>query len=368
MLRETQAIKMEEITMKKTRITAGSVGVVLLVLLALTPAAAVEVKLSGQIDRAIMWADNGNDTDILHVDNTNSSTRFRLVGEQAFDNVTVGVVWESEFASNASSKVDIGQDDDGDTAVLGERKLEAWFGGAFGKVWIGQGDGAANYTSETDLSGTSLIMYSSVTDTAGGIYFRDDDDNAIATVGATRSNFDGLSRNDRLRYDTPVFAGFTASASATNGNAWEVALRWAQEFDGLGKLAASIGHVNSNGRDNVPDFHQTGASASWLHPTGINLTIAYGTKDIEKRSGDDPVSYYGKLGYKWDIHALAVEYGVTNDLAREDDDSSNYGVAYVITPWSGVEFFGAYRVYDLDRKHVDTNAINQILVGTRVVF
>lgn len=355
--------------MKQMRRTAGIAGAVLLVLLALTltPAAAVEVKLSGQIDRAIMWADNGNDTDILHVDNTNSSTRFRFVGEQAFDTVTVGVVWESEFASNPSSKVEIGQDTDGD-ATFGERKLEAWFGGAFGKVWIGQGDGAANATSETDLSGTSVIMYSSVTDTAGGINFRDDDDNAIAKVSDTRSNFDGLSRNDRLRYDTPEFAGFTASASATDGYAWEVALRWAREFDGLGKFAASIGHVNSNGRDNVPDFHQTGASASWLHPTGINLTIAYGTKDIEKRDGDDPVSYYGKLGYKWDIHALAVECGTTSDLAQEDDESSNYGVAYVITPWTGVEFFGVLRVYDLDREDVDTNAINQIMVGTRVVF
>ena len=56
-----------------------------LLVLGLGTAQAVEVKLSGQINRAIMWADNGNESEILHVDNDNSSTRFRLVGaEQAF--------------------------------------------------------------------------------------------------------------------------------------------------------------------------------------------------------------------------------------------------------------------------------------------
>ena len=65
---------------------------------------AVTVKLSGQINRALMWADNGNNSELFHVDNDNSSTRFRLTGMEEFGkNLKVGVVWETQFESNTSS-------------------------------------------------------------------------------------------------------------------------------------------------------------------------------------------------------------------------------------------------------------------------
>jgi len=111
-----------------------------------------------------------------------------------------------------------------------ERKMEAYFQMDFGKITIGQGDGAANGTSEQDLSGTGVIMYSGVSDTGGSIQFRDSDDNPISSLGATRSNFDGLSRNDRLRYDTPKFGGVGFSVSSANGDAYELAARYSSEY------------------------------------------------------------------------------------------------------------------------------------------
>jgi predicted porin len=346
-------------------VVSGTVAVFLL--LGLQPVQALEVKLSGQVNRAVMWADNGEDSSILNVDNDNSSTRFRLTGsEELNDFVTVGVVWENEFQSNDSSKVDVGQDDDGDSE-FNDRKLEAYFVVPYGKISIGQGDGAANGTSEEDLSGTSVIMYAGVNDTAGSINFRDDDDTPIATVGSTRSNFDGLSRNDRVRYDTPSFGGATLSASFTNGDAYELAARYAADFDGLGKITTAIGFANTNDRSD-PEYTQIGGSISWLHTSGINLTVSSGTRDIDDTSRD-PVNYYGKLGYKFDIHAIAIEYGMTEDLSQEDDESSNYGVAYVMKPWAGVEFYGTYRAYSLDRDNTSNiDDIRQVMLGTRVKF
>jgi predicted porin len=118
---------------------------------------AVEIKVSGQINRSLMWIDNGVDDELLHVDNDNSSTRFRFTGEEDFDGTKVGVVWESQFESNSSASVDIPQNDDNGSTFT-ERKLEAYFGSNWGKIWIGQGDGAANGSSEVDLSGTAVIM------------------------------------------------------------------------------------------------------------------------------------------------------------------------------------------------------------------
>jgi predicted porin len=341
--------------------------VAVILLLGLQPVQALEVKLSGQVNRAIMWADNGKDTEVLNVDNDNSSTRFSLTGsEQVNDSVTVGVVWENEFQSNASNDVDVGQDDDG-TSAFNDRKLEAYFVVPFGKISIGQGDGAANGTSEEDLSGTSVIMYSGVNDTAGSIQFRDNNDTPIAKIDSTRSNFDGLSRNDRLRYDTPTFGGATFSVSSTNGGAYELAARYSADFDALGKITTAIGYVDANNRAN-PEYTQIGGSVSWLHTSGINLTVSSGARDIDN-TDRDPVNYYGKLGYKFDIHAIAVEYGMTEDLAQDKDKSKNYGLAYVIKPWNGVEFYGTYRTYELDRDGTSNiEDVRQVMLGTRVKF
>ena len=342
-------------------------SVAVIILLGLQPVQAVEVKLSGQINRAVMWADNGKDSEVFNVDNDNSSTRFRFTGsEEVNDSVKVGVVWENEFQSNASNNVDIGQENDG-TSAFNDRKLEAYFVMPFGKVSIGQGDGAGNGTSEEDLSGTSVIMYSGVNDTAGSINFRDNDDNKIATIDSTRSNFDGLSRNDRLRYDTPKFGGATLSVSGTNGDAYELAARYSGDFDSLGKITAAIAYVDANKRTD-PEYTQIGGSVSWLHTSGINLTVSSGSRDIDN-TGTDPVNYYGKLGYKFDIHAIAVEYGVTEDLAQNKDESKNYGLAYVIKPWNGVEFYSTYRMYELDRDGTSNiEDVRQVMVGTRVKF
>ncbi|WP_419661447.1 porin [Desulfosarcina variabilis] len=349
---------------------------------------AVEVKLSGQINRAVMWADDGNESEFFHVDNDNSSTRFRFKGSQEVTpSIEVGVVWENEFQSTPSNKVYIGQQDDGSDENLAQRKLEAYFDMPFGKISIGQGDGAANGTSEEDLSGTSVVMYCGVADTGGSLLFRDSNNQEIAKISATRDTFDGLSRNDRVRYDTPEFGGLSFSGSMTNGDAWEVAARFANEFGGLGEIAAAVGYVDTADRED-PEYTQMGASLSWLHSSGFNITASYGTID-EDDADTDPVNYYGKIGYKFGMHAIAVEYGMTEDLDQKNDESSNYGVAYVISPWKGIEFYGTYRLYMLDgdgREMEDDEGntivdesgnailtgdaedISVVMIGTRVKF
>jgi hypothetical protein len=46
----------------------------------LIPTRAFEVKLAGQVNQMIMWADNGKQSDFFVADNDNSSTRFRFTG------------------------------------------------------------------------------------------------------------------------------------------------------------------------------------------------------------------------------------------------------------------------------------------------
>ncbi|MBT8338918.1 MAG: hypothetical protein HKP58_15830, partial [Desulfatitalea sp.] len=211
--------------MKNKYVRLSTIGLAALLILAagICPAGAFEAKVSGQVNHLFMYADDGTEENFLIGDNDNSSTRFRFTGEENFGMVKAGFTMEMEMESNTSSSMTIDQQDDGATTSLKERILEGYFNTPYGKISIGQGDGAANGTSEVDLSGTTVINYSDTLATAGSFSFRTSGGGTGPTVSETRNNFDGLSRNDRIRYDSPTIAGFFLSTSMTNGEAWEIA-------------------------------------------------------------------------------------------------------------------------------------------------
>ena len=354
--------------MKKDLVKLGLLSIITIcsVVLLVAPVYAVSFKISGQINRAVEYVDNGVDSDLFHVDNDNSSTRFRFVGSEEIGNgITAGIVWETEFESNTSRSIDVGQSSDG-SSDFKERKLEAWFSHDWGKIAIGQGDGAANGTTEVDLSGTALVTYSDIGTTAAGVTFVDSTGASVATVGSVHANFDGLSRNDRLRYDSPKLGPVILSASATNGDAWELAARVTTELENIGKIAAAIGYVDSQDRS-TPEFDQIGASISWLHDTGVNLTLVYGVRDPD--GGIEAENYYAKLGYKRGKHAVSVEWGQTDDLAAAGDEANSYGAGYVFNVYKGIELYAGYRLYELDRSSgLSIEDINILMAGTRVKF
>jgi len=341
------------------------------VLLYFSPVCAVEAKLSGQVNQLIMWADNGVDDDIFIGDNENSSTRLRFTGSEEFNGVTAGIRIEFDAERNLSSNFDLPNRGDGAFRLL-DRWFDATFACAFGKVSLGKGSGAADNTAEMDLSGTAVITYSGVNDTAGGFTFINKTTRLLSgtTVGDTRSNFDGLGRNSRLRYDTPKFAGFSLAGSVTNGNALEVSGWYTGEFDGFGKLAVAVGYVDSNDRGaRGSEFTQWDGSLSWLAPFGLNVTLAVGQRDPDVAGGVKADNGYVKVGWKFgSVHAVSVEYGMTKDLDLRGDESSNYGIAYVINPWKSVEFYAAGRLYELDRRGANLDDIQQIMAGTRIKF
>lgn len=375
--------------MKKCRLRATLVTVIVFVaaFMPFSTTQAFETQVSGQVNQLIMWADNGVDSDFFVADNDNSSTRVRWTGNQDVGLVTAGFTIELEAERNASNKLDIPNSGDGGFD-WNDRWLEAWFRGNWGKISIGKGDGAANGTSEVDLSGTAVIIYSGVDVTAGGFTWTVKDGTPAGTpfrngldVGDTRSNFDGLSRNERIRYDTPQFVGFSFAGGITNGSAWELAGRYAADLGGH-KLAAALGYIDTADRESAGaplDYTQWGASASWLAPFGLNLTAAAGVRNftgVKKQARlaggntDDSQNYYFKIGWRFGIHALAAEWGRTDDLDFKGDASSNHGLAYVITPWKGIELYAAGRLYELKqtRDPVDPEDISQIMAGTRIKF
>ncbi len=62
----------------------------------------------------------------------------------------------------------------------------------------------------------------------------------------------GPGRNDAIRYDSPSIYGFIASASWGDNDYWDVALRFAKEWNSI-KIAAAIGYSNIDPQNGDPE-------------------------------------------------------------------------------------------------------------------
>ena len=325
----------------------------------------IRLTLSGQVNRGVLFADNGSDSEVFHVDNDNSSTRIRFIGEGDLnDDITVGTQIEVQFESNSTAAISFNQSGSVGPDNFTERKLELYFDSdQFGRVWLGQGDTASNSTSEVDLSGTAVVGYSGISDLAGGLEFQNG-----TQINQAFSNFDGLSRDDRLRYDTPNFGGFTLSASAVESDEWDAALRFSGEIAGV-QAAGAVAYADSN------TLKQVNGSASVLFPSGLNFTAAAGSRDLDAAGRDDPFFYYVKAGQRLDVFdigqtRLAIDFTQADDVNANGDEFTSYG-AFVVQNLDPVatELYLGVRNHALDTAGGgDPDDIIAVLAGARIKF
>ncbi|MFC1816428.1 hypothetical protein ACFL0M_10935 [Thermodesulfobacteriota bacterium] len=135
----------------------------------------VNVQLYGQVNRGVLYTNDGNDDYFYHVDNDNSSTRIGILGKSnVSSDISVGTKIEVEFQSNPGNEVDQNNQNGVGANNFKKRHFDLYFQSKrFGKLSFGFGDTASNSTSEVDLSGTAVIGYSAAQDMAGGQLFYD---------------------------------------------------------------------------------------------------------------------------------------------------------------------------------------------------
>lgn len=332
----------------------------------------VRVTVSGHVNRALMHVDDGDRSEVFHVDNDASSTRLRVIGEaEVSDELTVGAAMEMQFESNSSASVNqldgtsVGNDN------FTQRRLEVYFDNkSLGKLWMGQGWTASEGTSEVDLSGTDLAGYSDTSVVGGAVLFRNSSGTLSGvSVGDAFANFDGRGRADRLRYDTPSFNGFKFSVSAIEGDAWDAAVRYAATYDSL-KVAGALAYSEP---DSTTVESQVNGSVSVMLNNGFNFTFAAGERDL-KSSATDPEFYYGKFGYQTRMNdagttSFSVDYHRSDDLDLMGDEGTAYGLQAVqkFDAWSTEGYIG-WRTYELDRSGSSFKDIDAIITGARVKF
>ena len=332
----------------------------------------VSLELSGQVNRALLMAYDGDNTDFFNVDNDSSSTRFRLVGKYSGNHgFSLGGRIEVQVESNSTADVNQNNKRDDDDDFFGLRRAEVWFDTPYGRLWAGQGSTASDGAAEVDLSGTDLVTYSSIVDIAGGILFRDNNLDGLTgtTVGDVFSNLDGLGRDDRVGYDTPTIGGLKLSASwVTSDDHWDVALRYARDYGQL-QVAAAVAYAQQK-----PSFDsQLSGSMSALHSSGFNATLAGGFQDIDNDERE-PYYLYFKLGYTRQFFSFGQSgfsidyyYGEEFDVIDDEGKSIGFGLVQKIDAFA-TELYLGLRDYDLDREGADLDNIFAVLMGARVKF
>lgn len=336
----------------------------------------VNLSLYGHINRALLYANNGDTSKWYSVDNINSQTRLGLrASVETMSGWDVGGRIEYGIVSNASSDVNQFNTTNATSSNFKLRWAEVSFkNDTFGKISLGKGSSPADGSAEVDLSGTTVAAYAAVTDMAGSIPWYDGVtplEEGGLEISNVFSDFDG-QRTDRIRYDTPSFAGFSLAGAASSGDSFDGALLYSRDFQGT-KVAAAIAAWNPGDLIASADTQFSG-SASVLLPMGLNATFAYGYRDLIDSDRDSPTNWWGKLGYRTMFYegsttALSVDYGETSNLAADDDKAKTWALAAVhnIDDWA-TEFYATWRNYKLDTDATDYDDINVFMTGARLKF
>ena len=258
----------------------------------------VSLSVSGQVNRSLLYWNDGFQNDLYSVDNAISNSRFRFTGNAKLSaDLTAGFYMEFSMALGARSHQVSQVDDDGFSGsggILGGAIFGDGIGGAgdsvldfnqanwyidskhWGRVTVGRLNTATAGIGTIDLSNTGVIANSQPFLWGGGMFTR----NGLGQFGLSWGNLCGgpsaatsvlpvtilnpgagayatdcgihaLSRHDAVRYDTPTWHGFTFSGAFGEDDFWDVAARYAGEHHGF-RVAAGVGYRWYDDRE--PDF------------------------------------------------------------------------------------------------------------------
>ena len=353
------------------------------------------VTVSGQINKAINYFDDGKSEDTAVVDNDNSGSRFRILGSgKVNEAVSVGTALEVEFQDNAANNWSIadlnaqagaagtngtGAEGFGQTGFA-QRRMEAFISHKqFGKVSIGQGPTASDGTAEASYSGAGMAAGGGFNFNNGAQIIRTTNqaDNVFQAAaqdwGAKFTNLDGASRNDRVRYDTPTFAGFQVSGSAISGGSGDVALRYGGKFGSV-KVKAAASYLNTGSTSTTVDSQMV-ISAAAEHDSGLNVRGQYGKADHTLNTRDDVKAWAVGLGYDASLTSMgatsfAVGYHVSEHLAADDEEATqlDFGVVQSIKDAGTELYLGVAMLSFEDSTTTSFEDATSIIAGTRIKF
>ena len=331
----------------------------------------MSLTITGQVNRVVMWWSDSDRSDTYYgLDNTNSSSRFTLLGE-----AKISPRWKSGFeimieieAGGTSSKANQ-WDEDGKVgtqingtgaASFNASNVDAYFGDArravwwiedkdLGRVTVGRYESAGVVTT-VDLGGIAVIASSSTGLLNGSFSIRGPAGQYYTTLWSTIGDpASAQGRTELVRWDSPTWHGFTVTTSiAEAGDYWGAMARYANEFSGV-RVAGGVGYEHITDRPTSsattagptdltypePEVTAWGGSLALLHvPTGLFAQGHYLAADFSCNTGDPNATTTGSVSGYW---------GQTTDCRR---DANQWMVQAGITRnWFGIGNTALYGEY-----------------------
>jgi len=342
-----------------------------------TPAMAqsLELDLGGFYRGYGVFADSDATADTRDFD-LRHDAEIHFTGETTLNNgLTVGVHAETELAADAG--------------VSDQDEIYAYFSGQWGRVNLGQEDGAAYLLQVAAPSADSNV------------------DGLRTYISATPLDYaqDMGESAEKITYLTPKFSGFQAGVSyapevsddpntvgngvaAMNGeeddadyeDLMEIAARWDHAFDGFGlSLGAGYGHASNEtdtGTGTTPagptddvDQWNVGANMQW---TAFEFGASYGETDTELNGADVDADVW-TVGLGWangPYTAGATYYEADVDAANTANiDAERWTVGGTYNYGPGMTFRGAVAFGETEAASTSTDEdFTQVTLGTEVNF
>ncbi|MDX2289576.1 MAG: porin [Hyphomicrobiaceae bacterium] len=349
----------------------------------------VSLQIYGQVTTAVMWfdaqrTDGGvslrDEQNVYVVDPQTSGTRFGFKGDAKIDaDWSAGFNIELQYQQADATLVTLDSDEGPD---IPEFRQAYWYlkSKTLGRIAVGQTDTANSSIAEIDVS--KAIIADSMSSSAAGA--------AIISgnlSGPGQSNYE-FNRMNVVRYDSPTFAGFVATAAYGEDDIWDIALRYAGEFGGF-KLAAGIAYGESTDSSNGaagtddPAFEIINGSVSVMHvSTGLFVTASGGQRERDSYVGEDTFYHVvAGIEQKWMPLGATTIFGMGGEQDEKDSDFGNVdgdrfefyggGIVQQIDA-AAMELFLSYRHYDItdggDAELDDESEFDVVVGGARIKF
>ncbi len=300
----------------------------------------VSLTVAGQVNRTVLFWDDGEESNAYVVGNKNDQTNFSFTGEAE---ITAG--WKAGYDLTLrvrdSLSDDVDQDnDDG----LGGDNFQLWQSHwwieseKLGKVSVGHASRVTDTAPENDLSEAGVAGYAGVQDIGGAFALRTTGGDLIGLGWGDLGNHFNGDTADLVRYDTPSLKGFVASVSWGEDDIWDAGLKYEGEGGGF-KVAGTIAYTEVTDTDGeFADInHSTvvGSLAVLHEKSGLNALVAAGSREFDDtvtdtdgdtRSPEDAKFVYGKVGWIAKLNSLGPtafygEYGWFKDYVTALDDT-----------------------------------------------
>ncbi len=364
----------------------------------------VSLTISGWVNQAVFFWDDGVERNVYVGTNGLEQDRFRFVGEAKITpDWSAG--YQLELGVNGADSKTFSQDSSGTVGALNIRRA-SWFlkSKDLGKLVVGR-DAMATYHL---LDNVDFTLTRNVSDAeATGVYIanfqlRSDGEPVGANTlwGNVMGGFNNRTPGQPglrniVAYETPTFAGFTGSAAWGEDDMWDIALAYKNDNIRDFKVSAKIGYGEST--DPITNAAQCtvgngdcqwwGAAAVIMHnPTGLFLYGAYSENHIDLTPAQigadaDSTMFFiqGGIENKW------ISLGKTNffvEYRHDDVGLSQKADTSDLSYWAGgvvqsienadLTLYAQYRHYDGDITNGATvtslDLFDMVITGAKMNF